>query len=76
MKTRDWMLKVVKRMKWAAQSANPEWHREEKDFRDWYLGVLGRFGEAAGDPRQYEIFLRIIRLPEMITATGKFVIPK
>ncbi len=75
MKTRDWMLHIVKRMKWLRRSL-PGWHRQEAEFRDWYMGLLPSFAQAAGDPRHYELFLRVLSLPEAVTGYREIRYPK
>lgn len=75
MRTRDWMLNIMKRMKWLRRVL-PQWHQAEKDFRDWYTGLLHYFGEAAHDPRRYELFVRILTLPESVTGYREVRYPK
>jgi indolepyruvate ferredoxin oxidoreductase len=75
MVTRDWMLNLFKRMKWLRR-ALPEWHREEKDFRDWYLKIVGHFSETVTDSHSYEVFLKILRLPELVTGYREVRYPK
>ena len=36
--TRDWHLRLVKRMKWLRRL--PGWHKRETEFRDWYISLL------------------------------------
>jgi len=75
MKTRDWMLHLVKQMRWLRRLL-PEWHRPEKEFRDWYAGLVAQIARAAADPAQYEILLRILRLPETVTGYREIRYPK
>ncbi len=75
MRTRDWMLHIMKRQKWLRR-ALPDWHRTEKDFREWYLGLLERFPAAAHHPKTYELFVRILRLPESATGYREVRYPK
>lgn len=75
MKTRDWMLNIMKRLKWLRRVL-PEWHRKERDFRDWYLGLLPRFEAFADKPAAREQFLRILRLPEQVSGYREIRYPK
>ena len=75
MKTRDWMLHFVKHLRWLRR-ALPEWHRQEKEFRDWYLGLLPQFAQAASDPQRYERFVRILALPETVSGYREIRYPK
>jgi indolepyruvate ferredoxin oxidoreductase len=47
--TTDWMLHVVRRMKWWRKL--PGWHARETGFRDWYVGLLDRI-DLANDHAQ------------------------
>ncbi len=75
MKTRDWMLHLVKRMKWLRR-ALPDWHRPEKEFRDWYLGFVDAFPALATDADRYRRALRILNLPETVTGYREVRYPK
>jgi indolepyruvate ferredoxin oxidoreductase len=75
MNTRDWMLNVVKRLRWVRRWL-PDWHRAEKDFREWYIGLLPRFREASVEAQAYETFLRVLRLPESVTGYREIRYPK
>ena len=41
----------------------PTWHREEKDYRDWYFRMVDGFVHG-GEP--YEAYVRAFRLPEQV----------
>jgi indolepyruvate ferredoxin oxidoreductase len=75
MRTRDWMLDLVKRMKWLRR-ALPDWHRPEKEFREWYAGLAARFPEFAADAAQYALFVRVLNLPEAVTGYRELRYPK
>jgi indolepyruvate ferredoxin oxidoreductase len=75
MKTRDWMLNLMKHQRWLRR-ALPDWHKQEKDFREWYCGVLGRFSEVATNPKRYELFLQILKLPETVNGYREIRYPK
>jgi indolepyruvate ferredoxin oxidoreductase len=75
MKTRDWMLRLMKRMRWL-RHALPGWHAEERSFREWYKGLLTRFEDCASDPERYRRFVQILRLPESVTGYREIRYPK
>jgi indolepyruvate ferredoxin oxidoreductase len=62
-RTRDWQLNLMKRMKFLRRLL-PDWHRAEREFRDWYARQA-----AAFDPRdaaEYEAWLSVLRCPEEV----------
>lgn len=75
MKTRDWMLSLMRRMRWLRR-ALPEWHRREREFREWYFSLLPGFEGAAADPVAYATYVRILRLPETVTGYREIRYPK
>lgn len=75
MKTRDWMLRLMKRMKWLRRVL-PEWHRKERDFRDWYAALAARFPEFAANGADYARFVSILNLPEAVTGYREIRYPK
>jgi len=75
MKTRDWMLSWVKRGRWLRRVL-PEWHRPEREFRDWYWGLLPGFRAAAAELRTYGLYVRVLRLPEGVTGYREIRYPK
>lgn len=75
MKTRDWMLNLVKRMKWLRRLL-PEWHRPEREFRDWYLGLLPQFESRRPEGAAYERFVQVLCLPEQVSGYREIRYPK
>jgi indolepyruvate ferredoxin oxidoreductase len=75
MKTRDWMLRIMRHMRWLRR-ALPEWHRAEKDFQEWYCSLLEQFTRIPQDDVHYETFLRILKLPESVTGYREVRYPK
>jgi indolepyruvate ferredoxin oxidoreductase len=63
MTTRDWQLRLMRRLK-CLRDWLPAWHREEKEFRDWYLAVAGRFD--ADDETSYRLWVQILNTPENV----------
>lgn len=49
LKSRDWMLKLMRRAKFLRRLL-PGWHAREKGFRDWVLGLVRDYPGAAQDP--------------------------
>jgi indolepyruvate ferredoxin oxidoreductase len=60
MVTRDWQLNVMKRLRFLRKLL-PAWHRDEKEFRDWYLNLAAHFD--ADDEKIYALWVRILRAP-------------
>jgi indolepyruvate ferredoxin oxidoreductase len=75
MRTRDWMLRLMRRLRWLRRLL-PEWHRPERDFRDWYLGLLPRGQTVAHDAHRYQLFVRLLELPRTVTGYREIRYPK
>ncbi len=63
MRTRDWQLGVVKRLKFLRDWL-PDWHRDERAFRDWYLALAERF--EAESEEAYRVWVEVLRSPEEV----------
>jgi indolepyruvate ferredoxin oxidoreductase len=72
-RTYNWQLNIMKRMKFLRKLL-PQWHRPEKEFRDWYTSLLGRFYFT--DEREYSEWLEILRCPEPVTGYRHIRHPK
>jgi indolepyruvate ferredoxin oxidoreductase len=72
-KTRPWMLRLMRQAKWLRRLL-PQWHLREKQFRDWYIDLLGRY--QATDPESYQTWLTLLRLPESCTGYREVRYPK
>ena len=73
--TRDWMLKIVRRLGWM-RSWLPAWHAEERKFRDWYLEAVDemvRLGVVRG---RYEDWVALLRLPADVSGYREVRYPK
>jgi len=66
--TRDWQLRLVSRMTFLRRWW-PGWHRDEQEFRDWYMDVARRF--EATDRARYDLWLKILRSPEPVRGYRK-----
>ena len=73
MRTRNWMLNLMKHMRWL-RAVLPTWHKREKEFRDWYIGLVGQF--RFHDRASYEIWIKILRTPEPATGFREVRYPK
>jgi indolepyruvate ferredoxin oxidoreductase len=73
MVTRDWQLRLVKRMKFLRRWL-PGWHREERDFREWYLELASKF--EAEDGASYALWIDILRCPEEVRGYREVRQPK
>ncbi len=74
-KTRDWMLELVKRMKWIRRVL-PEWHRQEREFRDWYEALVGQCLDRISDVDNYPLLVKLLSLPEAVTGYREIRYPK
>ncbi len=63
METRDWQLQIMKRLKGLRQLL-PGWHREEREFRDWYLKTAGHFD--AENEKMYRLWVKILSCPDSV----------
>jgi hypothetical protein len=70
--TQDWMLKVVRKMKWVRSL--PGWHKREVGFRDWYTGLLDRVN--LGSIGEYDRALKILKAPEEVCGYREVRYPK
>ncbi len=70
--TRDWHLKLVRRMKWWRKL--PGWHQREVGFRDWYMALFDRVDLSPGG--DYAQAVRILSCPEEVTGYREVRYPK
>lgn len=76
MKTRDWMLNLMKRAKWLRR-ALPLWHKKEKDFRAWYSNLVSRFlSETDQSKTPYMTWVQVLDLPDEVTGYREIRYPK
>jgi indolepyruvate ferredoxin oxidoreductase len=74
LKTRPWMLKLMRRAKFLRRML-PAWHAREKAFRQWYFDLADRFA-APLDGAAYATWLKILRLPEEATGYREIRYPR
>lgn len=71
--TRDWMLNLMKRMKFL-RKLMPAWHREEKAYRDWYADFVDRF--EYDHEERYGDYVRVFRMPEEVRGYREVIRPR
>ena len=71
-KTRDWQLRFVARARFLRKLFFP--HREERAFRDWYMGLVDRF-DWQGD-RDYTRWLSALSAPADVTGYREIRYPR
>jgi indolepyruvate ferredoxin oxidoreductase len=75
-KSRDWQLKLMSRMRFL-RNLMPNWHRKEREFRDWYESLVEKFTTAGyTSPRDYQRWLAILSVPEPVTGYREIRYPK
>jgi indolepyruvate ferredoxin oxidoreductase len=73
MRTRNWMLNLMKHMRWL-RAVLPAWHRREKQHREWYIGLVRDF--RYHDRASYETWVKVLRTPEQATGFREVRYPK
>ena len=75
MKTRNWMLRIMRRMRWLRR-ALPQWHAKEKDFREWYRQTAQEAAFYLSQPGAYSKVVDLQELPEAVTGYREVRYPK
>jgi indolepyruvate ferredoxin oxidoreductase len=73
MKTRDWQLRIMSRMRFL-RKLMPKWHIREKSFRDWYESLVDQLDFTS--PRDYQRWLEILSVPDDVTGYREVRYPK
>ncbi len=73
MKTKDWMLGIMKHMK-ILRTLLPAWHSKEKDFRKWYIQLVDSLSLNGELP--YDNYVKIFETPEEVRGYRKVRYPK
>ncbi|NKB70547.1 MAG: indolepyruvate ferredoxin oxidoreductase [Candidatus Latescibacteria bacterium] len=63
-KTRDWQLGLMAKMKFLRRLFGSWWHREERDFITWYSDLLQRFDYS--NEEEYRRWVQVLSLPEEV----------
>jgi indolepyruvate ferredoxin oxidoreductase len=72
-KARPWQLGLIKRMKFL-RTLLPGWHKEEREFRDWYQALVAAF--SYHDYLSYKRYVKALRAPEKVTGYREVRYPK
>jgi indolepyruvate ferredoxin oxidoreductase len=70
MSPKKWQFNLLKHMRWLRRVL-PGWHRREREFRDWYIGLVEQF-----DPADYDRQLAILRCVEPVKGYREVRYPK
>ena len=73
-RTRDWQLRLMRRMKFLRRLFSSWWHREEREFARWYGDLLLRFDYADAD--EYKTWVKVLELPEEVRGYRQVRTPK
>jgi indolepyruvate ferredoxin oxidoreductase len=72
-RSRDWQLRLMAGATWL-RKLMPRWHRREREFRDWYAGVVDSLSWSDG--RSYDKWVRVLKAPEPVTGFREVRYPK
>jgi indolepyruvate ferredoxin oxidoreductase len=73
LKSRDWMLNAMKRMKFLRRLL-PAWHAKEKEFRAWYSALVDRFQTHV--PAEYDRWVAALGVPEEVRGYREIRYPR
>ena len=73
-KTRDWQLRLMRKMKFLRRLFSSWWHREERDFSDWYKNLLQNFTYTGAE--DYRNWVDVLELPEQVRGYRSVRAPK
>ena len=75
-KGRSWQYAVLRHCRWL-RSLLPQWHTKERNFRDWFMGLVDTCDlHAPHDPAIYNTWLDIFKTPENVTGYREVRYPK
>jgi len=72
-KSKPWQLRLIKRMKFLRRVV-PGWHKEEREFRDWYRALVDEF--RYDDLESYKRYVKALRAPEKVAGYREVRYPK
>jgi indolepyruvate ferredoxin oxidoreductase len=64
LKTRDWTLRLMRRGKFLRRLFASWWHREEREFLDWYKTLANQFNFS--NDAEYRTWLQVLELPDQV----------
>ncbi len=70
---RKWQLNLLKHLRWLRR-VMPQWHRREREFRDWYIDVVENFHYE--DRASYERYVKALRCVEEVRGYREVRYPK
>jgi indolepyruvate ferredoxin oxidoreductase len=70
--TRPWMHKIIRHFKFVRKL--PTWHRKERDFCDWYIGLIDRID--LNTTHGYQTAVKVLGLPEEANGYREVRYPK
>ena len=71
---KKWMLNVLKHTRWLRRLM-PQWHRREKEFRDWYIALVENFRNGNGR-ESYDRYVQALRCVEEVRGYREIRYPK
>ena len=71
-RSKHWQLRLMSRAKFLRRLLR-RWHERERSFRDWYYQLVD--GLTYDDARGYELYLQVLRAPEMVRGYRKVRYP-
>ena len=70
---KKWQLNVLKHLRWLRR-VMPQWHRREREFRDWYIRIVSDFHYA--DRAGYDRYVKALRCVEEVRGYREVRYPK
>jgi len=70
---KKWQLNLLKHLRWLRR-VMPQWHRREREFRDWYISLVENF--QYGDRASYERYVKALRCVEEVRGYREVRYPK
>jgi indolepyruvate ferredoxin oxidoreductase len=70
---RKWQLNLLKHLRWLRR-VMPQWHRREREFRDWYIRMVGNF--HYDDRASYDRYVKALRCVEDVRGYREVRYPK
>jgi indolepyruvate ferredoxin oxidoreductase len=64
---------VLRHCRWL-RNLMPAWHQRERDFREWYMGLVDTCDLS--EPWKYNLWLDILKSPEPVTGFREVRYPK
>ncbi len=71
---KKWQFNLLKHFRWLRRVL-PAWHRREREFRDWYIGLVEHFHNVDG-PDAYDRYVSALRCVEEVRGYREIRYPK